>query len=279
MKKTLFLLACIIALIVGCYTQLQRAPSEVELINKDISSNPSAGGRRDRVRCRAFYIDPINGSMENPGTSDFPWRTLEEVVKNNMIETKDRHGKAINPGAPIHAGDTIILRSGFHGHIQIKNAFNDKKITVTSDNGADPRLAELELISVKNWSFSGLTISPEFSDKAIRTNYIAVLGDNGYLGNSSNIDLINSHIFTFSNPETLSNEDWKMAKTGVLLGRNATNLRVRNNFIQSTEFGISAAAPESIVEGNIVTDFSKDGIRLISSNTIVKYNVIKNKYM
>lgn len=280
MKKNIFLLVCIIALIVGCYAQLQQPPSDVDLINKEISSAPSAGGRQDRGRGNYFYIDPINGDMENSGTSDFPWRTLEEVIKNNMIETKDQHGMDINLGAPVHAGDTIVLRSGFHGHIQIKNAFNDKTITVISDDGADPQLAELELISAKNWKFSGLTISPAFSEKAIRTNYIVVLGDNGYLGSSSNLELINSHIFSFLEaPETLSNEDWKMAKIGVLLGRNATSLRVRNNYIQSTEFGISSAAHESIVEGNIVTDFSKDGIRLISSSTIVKYNVVKNNYV
>ncbi|MCK5830857.1 MAG: hypothetical protein KAH20_11205 [Methylococcales bacterium] len=286
MKKINFLLACIIALVVGCYTQTQHPPSEVievsevDLINKEISSNPSAGGRRDRRRGNSFYVDPINGSMDNPGSSDFPWKTLEEVVKNNLIETKDKNGNIINQGSPIHSGDTIVLRSGFHGHVQIKNAFNDRKITVISENGEDPKLAELELISVKNWKFSGLTISPEFSNKAIRTNYIVVLGDNGNQGPTSNVELVNSHIFTSSTPpETLSSGDWKLAKIGVLLGRKATNLRVRNNYIQTTEFGISAAAPGSIVEGNVVTDFSKDGIRLISSNTIVKYNVIKNNYV
>lgn len=280
MKKLIFLAACIVALLIGCYlqpqTNNQSEPSIIESINKDLSTAPSAIGKG---KGHYFYIDPVNGSMENPGTSDFPWLTLEQVVKSNLIETKDQHGTIINQDAPVRAGDTLILRSGFHGHVQIKNAYNDKKITVISDDGADAQLAELELMSVKNWRFDGLTISPAFSDKAIRTSSIVNIGDNGYLGNTSHIEILNSHIFTFlTPPESLSKDDWKQAKTGILFGRKSKHLRARNNYIESTSFGISGSAPESIIEGNVVTDFSKDGIRLISSNTIVKYNVVKNNY-
>lgn len=270
MKKIVSMF-CLLLLLGGCSG---RAMSPVEMANNKMASNPTAAGES-----LVFYVDPINGSMDNTGTSDSPWSTLEDVIKNKLIKTQDQYGAVINPDGLVQAGDTIILRSGFHGHVQIRSAFNEKPITVKSEQGANATLAELELLGVKNWKFSGLAISPSFSSKAIRTRYIVLIGDSGYFGKTSDVELSDSHIFSSSkNPEMLSKEEWKNAKYGVLMGRQAKKIIVRNNFIQSTSFGIYASSPESIVEGNVVTDFSKDGIRILSSATIVKYNVVKNNY-
>jgi len=272
-KKFNFLFALFVSsTILISKSQLQ----PIDIIFSSIGINPAIAEEN-----HTFYVDPELGSMSNPGTIDQPWSTLENVIQSNLIETKDKNGNIVNPGGVIKAGDTIILRSGYHGHVQIKNAFNDQKITIKSDTNAEAKLSELELISVKNWSFSGLIISPSVSDTAIRTDTIVVLGDNGFLGNSSNIDLIDSYIYSFSeNAEDLSATDWQSkAKNGVLLGRNATNLNVQNNFISKTKFGINAMAPDSIVSGNVVTDFSADGIRAVASRNIIEFNVIKNNYV
>ncbi|HSM14921.1 MAG TPA: hypothetical protein VLA66_12720, partial [Thermoanaerobaculia bacterium] len=66
-----------------------------------------------------FYVDPVLGSPGGDGSAANPWRTLQEVVEANRIET--RHWETlpyvpgatlvvVNPGAPVKAGDTLWLR-------------------------------------------------------------------------------------------------------------------------------------------------------------------------
>jgi len=64
-----------------------------------------------------FYVDPEKGDMDNDGSAERPWRTIEQVFGQNLIETRDTAGSLKNPQAPVKAGDTILLRSGYHGEI------------------------------------------------------------------------------------------------------------------------------------------------------------------
>jgi len=271
MKKILFLFC--IGFLVGCNNQQQSSLQE-SINNLILLNPPSAGGSM------TFYVDPIYGRMDNPGTSDFPWRTLEEVLKNRFIKTKDQTGTLINPSGIVHAGDTIILRSGYHGHVLIKNAYNDKNITIKAEEGAEARISELEIVSAKNWVFSQLIISPEFSDGKIRTNSIVSIGASGYFGKTNNIKILNSYIYSISEPEKLSKQGWlAKAKIGIMMGKDAKKIIIRNNFVSGISFGITSLAPESIIEGNVVTNFSHDGLRATASNNLFKYNIIKNNYI
>ncbi|MCF8239186.1 MAG: hypothetical protein K9I85_13580 [Saprospiraceae bacterium] len=66
-----------------------------------------------------FYLDPVNGSLNNPGTLAAPWPSLEEVILANLVETQEyaplpydlANSKLIpkNVGAPAHAGDILVL--------------------------------------------------------------------------------------------------------------------------------------------------------------------------
>ena len=49
-----------------------------------------------------------------------------------------------------------------------------------------------------------------------------------------------------------------------------------NNLIFNINFGINISAPDSYVSGNVINNFSADGIRVGANNTIVQFNVIKN---
>ena len=52
----------------------------------------------------SYYVDPVNGDMGNPGTVEHPWKTLEAVLSRKKV---------------FDAGDTIFLRSGYHGAIHM----------------------------------------------------------------------------------------------------------------------------------------------------------------
>lgn len=47
-----------------------------------------------------YYCDPLNGNSTNIGSSSSPWSTLESVF---------------SAGKHFSQGDTIILKSGYHG--------------------------------------------------------------------------------------------------------------------------------------------------------------------
>ncbi|MEJ2307608.1 MAG: hypothetical protein P8Y30_08755, partial [candidate division WOR-3 bacterium] len=86
-----------------------------------------------------FYLDPNNGNMENDGSSNHPWTTVQEVLDSNLIETYAPENYPyeegdplilVNEGAPINAGDTLICRTGYYGALHISRKFNTDYITI-----------------------------------------------------------------------------------------------------------------------------------------------------
>lgn len=226
---------------------------------------------------KTFYVDPVNGNMLGDGSSTNPWHTLEEVINSGLIRTKDISGLVIHKGAPIKAGDTIKLKPGYHGAINIKNAYNDLYITVvgdTPDLNQKVKVSGITILSAKNWRFSKLTISPSFSD-IVTSGPIVSVG-----ATSRNIIIRNSHIYSFDQaPETLTVQDWEgKAKIGIE-SRYVKNLRIINNYINNVAYGLNLMAPYSVAQGNVISDFSYDGIRAVANNLLIQHNVIKNNHM
>src|SRR5262249_5598969 len=91
------------------------------------------------ARANDFYVDPIAGSDAGDGSAASPWRSLQSVFDDGLIETQDwpnypyEDGMqlvTVNAGAPVRAGDTIWLRSGYHGDLVIEHAYNAAPITI-----------------------------------------------------------------------------------------------------------------------------------------------------
>ncbi len=40
------------------------------------------------AQARDFFVDPVRGSAAGDGSIESPWRTLEEVFANQLIETR-----------------------------------------------------------------------------------------------------------------------------------------------------------------------------------------------
>lgn len=225
--------------------------------------------------------------MTGNGSAIKPWKTLKEVIDYHLIETKNVLGGIINQGAPIKSGDKIILNSGYHGFIDIENAFNSSYIVVTAGSKQKPTLSGLKIASAKKWRFSKLSISPTFSTTGnpLPASTIVDIGKIYYLnretsGKSSYIDIIDSDIYSFNEiPETLSATDWlSKVRKAVVLGEYATNVNIVNNYIHNNDFGIIIQSSGSRIQGNVITDFSGDGIRVSVKNTLIEDNVIKNNY-
>ena len=84
------------------------------------------------VDATVFHVDPEEGKSDNDGSVGRPRKTIEEVLTRNLIQTRSPNGRVKNKRTPVKAGDTLLLRSGYHGEIYCRGAYNDDYITMSS---------------------------------------------------------------------------------------------------------------------------------------------------
>lgn len=231
-----------------------------------------------------FYIDPINGSNSGTGTVSSPWKTLEEVINANLIESKSfvtpydpTNPQLIvkNPGAPIQAGDTLMLYSGLHGNIDIVNYINDQNIYLINAPGNTPVVKKLHIQAGKNWVFQGIDISSEpygvyLNDKLV------FLETHDWQGPVSNITIKNCNLYSTETAWTDATDWVTKASDGIYI--KADSINIINNNLLNIRFGIQMVGDNIFTSGNNIINFSGDGIRLVGSNNIVEKNIIKNCY-
>ena len=227
-----------------------------------------------------FYVDPVTGSMSNDGSAEFPWSTLEEVFADGLIESRYESGTIKNPGAPVKKGDTIVLRSGYHGDIVVSGYFNDAVITITAELGHTPELKRFRLSGGKNWLIQGLDISVSHAPVFERVTMVSLNSRSSTDGICSDIVVEDCNIYTIADSSGWSAVDWDTkACGGISLGMDGgANLIARDNHLLNINHGITLEADGCIAEDNIIENFSGDGIRAIYHNVEARYNLIKNCY-
>lgn len=209
---------------------------------------------------RTYYADPAKGALENDGSAARPWPALAETAQAGKL-------------AALKAGDSVLLRSGRHGAVQISGD-NPGMVLIAAEKGQTPQLARLLLGQGSNWTFRGLTISPAFGEP-----YGGNMVQLGEGGPSKDLVLEDCFIYSTLDTSAWTTENWMKANSGVLMGRHGTRITVRNNHILNTRFGLNICSFEALVEGNVISDFSADGIRATRDGAVVQYNVIKNCYV
>ncbi|MCA9626305.1 MAG: right-handed parallel beta-helix repeat-containing protein [Myxococcales bacterium] len=232
-----------------------------------------------------FYVDPVNGSPSGDGSQGNPWRTLQEVVEADLIASQNWDtlpydtGSRLepkNPGAPIQAGDTIWLLSGYHGAVEITGYYNASDITIAAAPGASPQLASLLIRSAKNWVVRGLSLSPDYAPTYERTTMID-LDSHGYSGPVSDVTVEDCQLQSVADASSWTANDWDTrAVNGI--GADGSNITIRGNRLKNVNFGISVGASDSLVEDNVVDSFSGDGMRGLGDHSTFQYNLVKNCY-
>ena len=234
---------------------------------------------------KTFYVDPKNGSAGGDGSKSNPWKTFKQVVDDGLIETRDwdnhPHNSSRtlvpkNQGAPVGPGDTILLESGYHGAVEIQGAYNKKDITVKAAMGATPKLSRLLLRAAENWVIDGLTISPSFAQSYERRTMIDV-DNHDWRGPSRNLTIKNCELYSVDDATSWSKNDWD-SKAANGIGVDGTNVKVVDNTIRNSNFGISVGGDKAWVARNTVDGFSGDGLRGLGDNDVFEYNVVKNAY-
>ncbi len=233
------------------------------------------------ARAATFYCDPIHGSPQGDGSNARPWQTIEEVLQARRIQFRDRAGHPANPEAPVKPGDTILLRSGWHGVIRIAGGYNEQYITIAADPGHAPQVGWIEIGEGRKWCLRGITVSPSLAPSPLERvpHDLVMLGEQGG-EESAELVVEDCFISTALDTRSWTAEDWvQKTASGIWLGRHGRAHVARNNYILNTRFGINLCAPDCLAEGNVVANFSADGVRVTRDGQTVQYNVIKNVFV
>ncbi len=219
--------------------------------------------------------------MQGDGSAERPWRTIEEVIRARLIQFCDHLGQPANPNAPVKPGDTVLLRSGWHGILAFSGGYNSQSITIAAAPGQTPQVGWVEIGEGKDWIVRGLTISPSLAPAPLATvpRELVSLGEHG---GEESADLVVEDCFVYSvlDPTGWTGRDWvEKPASGIWLGRHGRHHVARNNYVLNTRFGIQLCAPDCVAEGNVVANFSADGMRATRDGQVLQYNVIKNNFV
>jgi hypothetical protein len=233
-----------------------------------------------------FYVDPVNGSDSGDGSAGSPWRTLQAVIDADLVQTRNwpslpyasgMNLVTVNAGAPVHAGDTLWLRSGYHGAVTIQSAYNALPITVAAQPGHVPRLRSLLVRAAQNWTFRGLSISPSHGPPLTAITIVNVRDDNWY-GPAWDVKIEGCDIFTVPDASAWTAADWvNVASSGVGVG--AARITVRDSRVRNVRFGISVSGRNARIQRNLVDGFSADGLRGLGDGGLFEYNRVQNNYV
>ncbi len=232
-----------------------------------------------------FWVDPQAGLPAGDGSEAQPWRSLQEVVEAGLIESRQWESYpyqdglglvAKNAGAPVKAGDTIWLRSGYHGEVLIESYYNESPITIAAEPGQEPRLRNIQLRAGANWVLRGLQVSPEYAQDYAPGTLID-LDHHSYRGPVYDVVVEDCVLQSVADISGWSADDWNnLACNGFSV--DGERMTIRRNLVRNVNFGISVQARNSMVEHNQVINFAGDGLRGLGDHTTFQFNLIKNSY-
>ncbi len=221
-----------------------------------------------------FYVDPEAGDMANDGLAERPWKTIEQVFVQNLIRSRDGSGRVKNPDAPVKAGDTILLRSGYHGEIYCRGAYNDDYITIAAEEGHKPKVRRVFFAAAGKWIIRGLTVSPSFAAeyKIDRLIYVVDWG-----GPSRDFVIENNTLYSSPDALSWSARQWdSLACYGISVIINGAD--IRNNTLRYVNHGITITGSNIKVEHNSIEHIAGDGIVCSADNASLVGNAMKYFY-
>jgi len=250
----------------------------------------SSGGGSDPTAQEAtpgntFYVDPLNGSISNDGSADFPWRTLQEVIEQNLIETTEyetlpyEEGAPMvvkNAGAPVKPGDTLVLRDGYHGELRIIGAYNTAYVTIKAQAGHRPVLSRIHLTAVSKWRLQDLTVSPEAAPQYENDTLVFVESHN-WRGPSFDVVIDGCTLYSVAASAGWTDVDWN-AMACNCIQVSGDDMTISNNHCKNVNFGITVSGDNSLIHNNIVENFAGDGMRGLGNDLVFEYNLVKNCY-
>ncbi len=207
-----------------------------------------------------YYVDPAKGKMTNSGSSSSPWSTLEAVFAAKKT---------------FAAGDTIILRNGYHGFPTVRGK-NSGNVTIRPESGHKPKLRKLLFTDASRWVVKDLDISPLHAGSSSYDT-----GRTVEMAKSSSYitlqDCLIRSVFSVSG-WTLS--QWQTGRLGTAVFCRAPYSTITGNEIRNVGGGITVytEAHHTVVSYNVIDTIRDDGFRGLASDCRFEYNTLRNMY-
>jgi hypothetical protein len=239
-----------------------------------------------------WYVDPVNGTATGDGSAEFPWKSLNDLIKGQYFANAPAYWDSVkkvmvkaNPNGPIKSGDTILLNTGEYGDIEIRGSsgtaagligFNNTDfITIAAAPGQTPHLHSLALLGGTKWVFRGLTIT----DNDAVAPYRGALFYMG--GEYKDIILDNNTLGTTNDTSKWTMKEWNTNVFNAISIHNGSEpyakcVAITNNKIKNVRFGIGFGSNYTLVKGNSVDYFADDGIDIAGSHLLIENNFITN---
>lgn len=193
----------------------------------------------------ALYIDALNGSDRNDGTSQRPFKTVK-----HLFET-------------LKGGEVVVFKEGnYDGYTyssgDLSNIFNSE-VTFIAEEGS---IVKIKAIQITNWQFD--------YELNLRIQNINLI-DGIKFSNGSGLKLYNCEINRIGS--CVGSEE-NMGKSAVYF-RNISDLEIINCEITKAATGISGEGENIIIKNNKIHECSHDGIQMTGVvNALVEGNEI-----
>ena len=169
------------------------------------------------------------------------------------------------------AGDTVWLHDGYYADVTL----GGDDLTVAAAAGQTPRLRTLTIAGADALVVRGLSISLSYAETYAKDTMVSVQGS------SEGVTVEDCDIFSTTDDVVAG---WTASQwadlPGTGMSSRAADTTFRANRVRNVSFGISIAhdSPNAQVVGNLVDNFSRDGLRGIGDFGLFEGNVVKNAY-
>ncbi len=208
-----------------------------------------------------YYLDPAIGSLANDGSFNSPWNDLKSVLTQKTISD----------------GDTLFLRSGFHGSGFGIIGYHNTSVVIKAQEGHVPYVFQVYILG-SNWVLDGILFTPEWN----RGHEFYANFENGtlfkYDANSHDNIVQNCEFRSSRNTTNWSVQNWRDSVWSGLKDYGKDNI-TRHNHFKNVAYGITAnfGSEGAVFLNNIVEIYSGDGIRNAGADsTIIEYNQVRN---
>ena len=231
-----------------------------------------------------FYVDPTTGDMSNDGSYEQPWRTLEEVIEGNLLRTQSylplpyNESSVLvpkNDDAPVQPGDTIMLRTGYHGSVFYRGAYMKDYLTIMAEPGHQPVIGNVHLRAARRFIFDGVIFSPE-GDETFYYATLFLLESHSHHGPAGHVILRNCTLYGTYDSSDWGIEEWNDVGDCIVIKGDSS--LIENNVCKNVREGINLFGPYNQAISNQFINFSRDGMRGQGNHLLFEGNVIKNSY-
>jgi len=204
------------------------------------------------LRAADYFVDP-GYEGQSQGTRSEPFRSIKQALGSGRV--KD--------------GDNVILASGNYGHLKIVGKRNKDFVTMRAGKDQVPKFHKITVYDSANWRFKGLHVSPAYGSSHYLSAMVTISKG------SSEIVFENGVLRSSDDVTAWAKADWlKKAAKGIAAG--GKNIVLKNNKIENVKYGITVDVDHGTIEGNLINNFSGDGIRGLGDYTVYRNNTIKN---